>query len=137
VAELVSGLAQEIVGAGIGTGIFSTSGTSVQVNFRRDMGADVTHVVLRQTGGLSFPHKAKEQQGIQVVVDSSTLAVAQAKARAVYELFEEIVATQISGGSELLWIRAVGPPQSLPTGPDASAERFMFSVNFEALLVKE
>lgn len=136
-AELIDGLAQELVGSGICTGLFSTSGTSAQVNFRREMGADVIHVVLQQTGGESFPHKAKEVQGIQVLVDGPTLSGTRAKARQVYEFWEEMVANVISGGHQILWIRAIAPPQAVPTGPDQSAERFQFSVNFDALVVKE
>jgi hypothetical protein len=137
-SEVISGLANELVGAGIGTGIYSTSGTSVQINFRRDMGLAITHVLLTQTGGQSFPHKAKEQQGIQVLVDAPTLSGAQSTARAIYELWEEVIATQISGGHEILWLRAIAPPQALPTGPGGTEkERFQFSVNFDALIVKE
>lgn len=136
-AEVISGLAAELVGAGIGTGIYATSGTSVQVNYRRDFGSDVTHVLLRQTGGLSFVRKAKEQQAIQVLVDAPTISGAQATARAIYDLWEEVIATVISGGHELLWLRAVAPPQAIPTGPQPDKERFQFSVNFQTLVVKE
>jgi len=136
-AEVIDGLADELVGAGIGTGRFSTSGTSVQVNVRRDEGHDVIHLVLRQTGGLSFPHKAKEQQAIQVLIDGPTMSGTRAKAREVYEFWEETVDALISGGHKILWIRAVAPPQSVPMGPDQSQERFQFSVNFDALVVKE
>jgi hypothetical protein len=137
-SEVVSGLANELVGAGVGTGIYSTSGTSVQINFRRDFGKDVTYIQLTQTGGQAFPRKAKEQQGIQVLVDAPTLSGAQATARAVYDLWEEVIATQISGGHEILWLRAIAPPQALPTGPGGTdMERFQFSVNFDALIVKE
>lgn len=136
-AEVISGLARELVGAGVATGFYATTGTSVQINYRRDVGADVIHVVLRQTGGLSFPHKAKEQQGIQVLVDGPTFQATQAKAREIYDLWEEVVATVISGGHQILWLRALTPPQAIPSGPDPGAERPQFSVNFETLVVKE
>ncbi len=137
-SEVISGLAQELIGAGIADALYATTGTAVNVNYRRDPDdPDVTIILLRQSGGLSFVHKQKEQQGIQVLVDSQSARTAQAKARAVYDLWEEVVATTISGGHEVLWLRAVGPPQSLPTGPDPGRERFEFSVNFEALIVKE
>lgn len=135
--EVISGMADELVGAGIGTGIYATSGTSIQVNYRRDMGDDTTHVLLRQSGGASYPHKAKEQQGIQVLVDGPTISGTQATARSIYELWEEVTATTISGGHEVLWIRAIAPPQAFPTGPDPGRERFQFSVNFDVLIVKE
>lgn len=136
-SEVISGLARELVGAGIGTEVYSETGTSVQVNYRRDFGADVIYILLRQTGGQSFPHKAKENQGVQVTVDAPTISGAQSTARAVYDLWEERVAFVISGDHELLWLRATAPPQAIPIGPSSGRERFQFSVNFDAMIVKE
>lgn len=135
-SEFIDGVADVLVGSGIGTGRYSTSGTSVQVNYRRDFGTDVTYVLLKQTGGQAFPHDAKELQSFQVLVDGSTLSGTRAKARAVFDQLHETIAEQISGGHKVLWLRAVTLPQAIPTGPAADGLRFQFSTNFDALLVK-
>lgn len=136
VAEFVSAAANLLVSGGVGT-LYATSGTSVQMNVRRDTGAE-TVVLLSQTGGLAFPHDAKEQYAFQVMVDSTTISGARTTARAVFDLLHERVAEEI-GGHDVLWLRAVTLPQAIPMGPSGGPdkERFQFSVNFDALLVKE
>lgn len=131
----ISALADDLVASGIG-GRYSTSGTSIQVNYRRDTGAP--HVVLlRESGGLSFPWNTKEQLGIQVLVDSNDLVSGQTIARTIYNQFHERTAEVLSG-HKLLWLRSTsGPPQAIPLGPAAEAGRFTYSVNFDALIVKE
>lgn len=135
-AEFIDAVADDLVASGVGAR-YATSGVSIQVNYRR---ASAPHVVLlSQTGGLAFPHDAKEQQGIQVLVDSIDLVSAQTIARQVYEQLHERIATATFSGFEVLWMRATsGPPQAIPVGPaGGQPERFQFSVNFDALLVKE
>ena len=134
---LISVLADDLVASGVGTGRYTTSGVSVQINYRRDTGAP--HVLLlRETGGASFPHNTKEQLGIQVLVDSNDVVSGQTIARAVYDQFHERVAEAISG-IQLLWLRSTtGPPMAIPLGPATDqAGRFTFSVNFDALIAKE
>lgn len=133
--EFVKRVAEDLVASGIGTGLYSTSGVSVQVNYRRDLGTD--HVVLlTQTGGVAFAWNFKEQQAFQVLVDSVDLVSAQTLARQVFDQLHERTATCFSG-YEVLWLRAVAPPQAIPVGPQADQpSRFQFSVNFDALLVK-
>lgn len=134
-AEVISGFGFELIGANIVSGFYLTSGVSLQVNHRREVeDPDVTIVLLSQTGGLAFPHKEKEQQGMQVLVDARTHSLAQSKAREIYEFWEETVAKVISGGHQVLWVRAIAPPQAIPNGP--GDRRFQFSVNFDAMIVK-
>ena len=135
-AEVISGFGDELIGAGIVTGYYSTSGVSLQINHRREAtDPAITIVLMSQTGGLAFPHKAKEQQGFQVLVDAQKVADAASKAREIYALWEELVGTTISGGHKILWMRAVAPPQTIPNGP--GDRRFQFSVNFDAMIVKQ
>lgn len=138
--EFLEVLADDLVASGVGTGRYSTSGVSVQLNYRRDMGAP-TVLLLQQAGGLGFSLKHKEQQGVQVLVDSIDPVSAQTVARQVFDQFHERTAERIpdtASGHLLLWMRATTLPQPIPVGPvGAQAERTQFSVNFEALLVKE
>ena len=133
-AEFIESLASDLVASGVGARYGTGSGVvSVQLNYRRDNDQDHT-VLLMQTGGLAFPHAGKEQQGIQVLVDSDDLVSGQTIARQVYDQFHERTAETISG-HEVLWLRATTLPQAIPVGPAAGQpERFQFSVNFEALL---
>lgn len=134
-AEVISGFGYELIGSGVVTGFYSTSGVSLQVNHRREIDdKDVTVVLLSQVGGLSFVRKTKEQQAIQVLIDAKTHAAAQSKAREIYAQWEEQIACTISGGHKVLWIRAVAPPQAIPNGPGDG--RFQFSVTFDAMIVK-
>jgi hypothetical protein len=130
--ELVDAIADRLVASGIGTARYSTSGTSVQVNVRRETGAD-TIVLLTQRGGTAYPGQ-REDQTFQVLVDATTVSGAQAKARAVFDHLHGLVALTLSG-HDVLWIRAVTPPQAVPHGPGES-ERFQFSVNFDAFVRK-
>lgn len=132
--EFVDAVADRLVASGICTGRYSTSGTAAQVNLRRDgMGAD-TIVLLTQQGGGAFPKDQTEQQAFRVLVDAETLSGAQSKSREVFDHLHELTAVTLSG-HDVLWVRAVAPPQSVPIGPGES-ERFQFSVNFDALVRK-
>jgi hypothetical protein len=122
------------VASGVGSR-YSTSGVSIQVNFRRDTGAP-TVVLLMQQGGLAFPFDYKEQYAVQCLVDSTTISGARTVSRQVFDILHETVATEISG-HQVLWMRAIAPPQAIPEGPGGEEhERYQFSVNFDALLVK-
>ncbi len=133
-AEFVDVVADMLVGAGIGAR-YSTSGVSIQVNYRRDIGAP-TVVLLMQQGGLSHPFNYKENYAVQCLVDSATISGARDTSRQVYDLLNETVATEVSG-HQVLWLRAIAPPQAIPVGPGGGEhERYQFSVNFDALLVK-
>jgi len=138
----VEGVAQLLVASGLGTsgatatGLYSTSGTSVQVTERRDFGTPIV-VLLQETGGLAFPFDVKEQQGFQVLIDASTISGARAKAFEIYEFLHDQIKLVVSGGAAL-WVRATTMPQAIPVGPGAGeAARHQFSVNFDALIVKE
>ncbi len=133
-AEFIEALASDLTASGVGVRYGTGSGVvSIQLNYRRDVSAE--HVaLLMQTGGLAFPHKGKEQQGIQVLVDSNDLVSGQTIARQIHDQFHERTAETISG-HEVLWLRATTLPQAIPVGPAAGQpERFQFSVNFEALI---
>lgn len=136
-AQWVDSLADYVVSGTTvtGAGRYINSGVSVQVNYRRDMpGADVI-VLLRETGGLAFPLVQKEQQAVQVVVDSADLVSGQVTARAIYDSLHDLHAVTIDG-HRVLWLRATALPQNIPTGPLAGQnERFQITVNFDALLV--
>lgn len=133
-AEFVDALADYLVASGIGSR-YSTSGVSVQVNYRRDTGAP-TVVLLMQQGGASYPRGYKENYAVQCLVDSDAISGARDTSRQVYNLLHETVATEISG-HQVLWLRAIAPPQAVPVGHGGEAhERYHFSVNFDALLVK-
>lgn len=130
-AEFIDGLAGRLVASGIGTGLYSTSGTSVQVNVRRETGAP-TLLLLSQTGGTPHVKGQTEQHGVQVLVDSTTVSGARAKAREVFDHFHGLTAETISG-HDVLWVRALALPQAVVVGPGES-EQFRFSLNFEALV---
>jgi hypothetical protein len=133
-AEFIDAVADLLVASGVGAR-YSTSGTSIQVNYRRDEGAPVV-VLLMQQGGLSHPRNYKENYAVQCLVDSTTISGARDTCRQVYDLLHETVATEISG-HQVLWLRAIAPPQAIPVGPGGGEhERYHFSVNFDALLVK-
>lgn len=130
-AEFIEALADELVASGVGTGRYSTSGVSVQLNHRRDLGAP--HVIqVRQAGGLPFPYAGKEQQGVQILVDSEDVVSGQTIARQAYDQLHNRTA-EVIGGHNVLWMRASTLPQPLP-GPAGQAERFTFVVSLEALL---
>lgn len=133
-AEFVDAVADLLVASGIGSR-YSTSGTSVQVNYRRDTGAPIV-VLLMQQGGLSHPFNYKENYAVQCLVDGTTISGARDTARQVFDLLHEVVAAEVSG-HQVLWMRAIAPPQAIPVGAGGSEhERYQFSVNFDALLVK-
>lgn len=136
--ELISGFARELVGAGICDGLFSTSllhQTVAQTNFRREpVQSSQTIVLLSQTGGIAFPLDKKEQYAFQVLVDSYQHRKAQDVARQVFDHWHDKVAYTTSGNFNIQWVRAVAPPQALPGPTD---QRYTFSVNFDALWVKE
>ncbi len=137
--EFIEGVADDLIASGIGTGRYSTSGVSVQVNYRRDTGAP-TVLLLSQAGGLAFPLDHKEQQGFQVLVDSIDVVSAQTVARQVFDQLHDRNAECIPAvsGHMVLWIRATTLPQPIPVGPfGGQAEHVQYSVNFDALLVKE
>ena len=131
----ISALADDLVASGIGER-YATSGISVQVNYRRDTGAP--HVVLlRETGGSSHPWAAKENLGIQVVVDSTDIVSGQSISRDIYEQFHDRHAETISGHRMIYLRSTTGPPMALPLGPATNTPgRFTFSVNFDALIAK-
>ncbi len=132
--ELVDAIADLLVASGIATARYSTSGTSMQVNYRRDTGAP-TILLLTQQGGVAQPKDQTEDQAYQALTDSSTVSGAQVKSREVFEFLHERTA-EIIGGFDVLYVRAVAPPQAVPTGPGVS-ERFQFSVNFTARIRKQ
>lgn len=131
----ISALADDLVASGIGAR-YATSGISIQVNYRRDTGAP--HVVLlRETGGISYPWVAKENIGIQVVVDSTDIVSGQSISRAILEQFHDRHAETISGHRMIYLRSTTGPPMALPLGPATNTPgRFTFSVNFDALIAK-
>ena len=131
----ISALADDLVASGIGVR-YATSGISIQVNYRRDTGAP--HVVLlRETGGSSHAWDAKENLGIQVIVDSTDVVSGQSISRDIYEQFHDRHAETISGHRMIYLRSTTGPPMALPLGPASSTPgRFTFSVNFDALIAK-
>lgn len=129
--EFLDRVADLLVASGIGTGRYSTSGVSVQVSFRRDVAPTV--LLLTPTGGLTHDRDSLETQSFQAFVDSTTLSGARDTARALFDFLHETGTTEI-GGHAVTWIRALAPPQAMPTGPNE--KRFQFSVNFDALLAK-
>lgn len=144
--EFVDAVADLLVASGLGTGRYSTSGTSIQVNLRRDFGVDLTYVLLSQTGGQSFPFALREHQNLQVLVDAPTVSGARAKAREIYDFLHDraafaITLAGVSGadaGHRIMWLRSTtGPPQAIPIGPGGGeADRYQFSTNFEAFLLR-
>lgn len=135
-AEFITAVANDLVSGGVGA-LVATSGVSIHQNVRRDTGAD-HYVTLKQTGGLSFPHKGKEQYTIQAMIDSDDVVSGQTIARSVYDRLNERISVTL-GGHDVLWIRAITPPQAVPMGPSAGQppERFQFSVNFDSLIRKD
>lgn len=131
----IAALADDLVASGVGS-LYASSGVSIQVNFRRETGAP--HIVLlRETGGTSWPWAAKENLGVQVVVDSTDLISGQTLARNVYDQFHDRVSETISG-HRMLYLRSTsGPPMALPLGPATDTPgRYTFSANFDALIAK-
>ncbi len=135
-AEFITAIADDLVSGGIGE-LVSTSGVSIHQNVRRDVGAP-HYVTLKQTGGLAFAHKGKEQYALQVMIDSNDPVSGQTIARDVYDRLHERISVTL-GGHDVLWIRAIAPPQAVPMGPSAGQppERFQFSVNFDSLIRKD
>lgn len=136
-AEFVYTIADDLVSGSIG-GLFGSpvSGVSIQPGTRRELfGGDrgVTVVALIPTGGAAFSRDEKESYGFQAWVDSPTVSGASDTARLVFDRLHERTA-EVLGGHQVLWIRAIAPPQAIPASP--TAERFQFSVNFDSLLVK-
>ena len=133
--EFIEAVALDLVASGVGS-LYGSSGVSIQVNVRRDEPGNsiTTWVVLRQTGGLAFALNTKEQYAFQCFVDSTTFSGAQTVARMVFDQLHERTAEVISG-HQVLWIRAIAPPQAVPLGPTDS-KGYQFSVNFDAMLVK-
>lgn len=130
---LISALADDLVASGVGAR-YATSGVSIQINYRRDLGTD--HVVLlRETGGVSHPWAAKENLGVQVLVDSVDLMSGQSISRSIYDQFHDRHAETLSG-HRMLYLRSTsGPPMALPLGPSSTSPgRYTFSVNFDALI---
>lgn len=131
--EFVDSVADYLVASGVGAR-YATSGTSLQVNVRRETGAPTT-VLLTATGGLAFPKKQIEQYAFQALVDSTTVSGATIKAREVFDLLHDVHATTLPSGHEVLWMRATALPQPVPIGPGGGqTEQYQFSVNFDALL---
>jgi len=135
--EFVEALVAHLISGGIGVALAPglTSGdTCVQHNYRRDTPATV--IMVRQSGGLTFPHAAKELQTVQVLVDSATISGARTKAREVHDALHELLMYTFSGGHHAMWIRSTTLPQAVPMlSALGLKERFLFSVNFQALLV--
>lgn len=132
--EFIDRLADLLVASGFGERGPTASGVSIQTSFRRESEVGPTTALLSQTGGASFPWGFKEEYGVQLLVDSSTVSGAKTTARAIYDFLHETTA-QVISGHKVLWLRAIAPPQAIPTGPDES--RFQFAVNFNALLVRD
>lgn len=134
-AEFVDEVADLLVASGVATGLYTTSGTSLQVNYRRDTGAP-TVLLLRQSGGTPLPKADAETYTLQALVDSETNAAAKSKARELFDFLHERTRVALPS-HDVLWIRAVTLPQSLPLGPNTGgSERFQFSVNFNAFIRK-
>lgn len=144
--EFIDAIADWLVASGLGTGRYSTSGVSIQINVRRDFGVGVQYVLLTQQGGTGFPFALREHQVFQILVDGPTVSGARAKAREIFDFLHDRVATAItvagvSGLSEahrIMWMRSTsGPPQAIPIGPGGGeSDRYQFSTNFEAFLLK-
>lgn len=132
-AELVGDLAELLVASGICDGHYSDEGRSAQVNFRRETHAE-TIVLLTQRGGLVERERA-EMPSFQVLVDSSSIRAASTCAREVFDFLHEMGRFVSDSGHDVLWVRAVAPPQAVPNGPGES-ERFQFSMNFDAFIRK-
>jgi hypothetical protein len=129
--EFVDAIALRLEANGLGT-LYSTSGTSIQVRSRRDTGADQV-ILLRPTGGLEFERKTTETYAIQCLAESATASGANVLARQVWTDLHDITREVISGFN-VLWMRALAPPQDLGAGP-GDQERFLFTVNFDARLI--
>jgi hypothetical protein len=137
-SEFVDALADYLVFSG-GFGQYITSGltiadTSIQVNFRRETPAQV--VLVRQSGGAGYPHAAKELQAVQMLIDGATLSGTKAKARAIHDHLHDKIMFTLSGGHQVMWMRAAALPQSFPVlSALGLKERYQFSINFQVLLV--
>lgn len=142
-AEFIRAVADDLVSGSVGTMYSTTPGSvSIQVTNRREIqdsaaGDGSTIVLLQQTGGNPWPRGSAEEYGFQVLVDSNDVVSGETAARAVYDrLFERF--NEVLGGHVVHWLRAVALPQAVPMGPSAGQppERFMFSVNFNTLILK-
>lgn len=135
--EFVEALAAHLISGGVGRAFaegLSVGDTCVQHNYRRESAANI--VLVRQTGGQAYPRAAKELQTIQVFVDAPTISGARGKAREVHDALHELLMYTFSGGHHAMYIRASQLPQAIPVlSALGQKERFMFSVNFQALLV--
>lgn len=141
-AEFVRAVADDLVAGGVGALYSTTVGTvSIQVTNRREIqdsvvGDGSTIVLLQQSGGTPGPRGSFEEYGFQVLVDSNDLVSGEVAARAVYDRLHERF-NVVLGGHVVHWLRAVALPQAVPMGPSAGQppERFMFSVNFNSMLL--
>jgi hypothetical protein len=135
--EFVEALVAHLISGGIGVALapgLVSGDTCVQHNYRRDTPANI--VLVRQSGGLAFPHAAKELQTIQVLVDAPSISGARGKAREVHDALHELLMYTFSGGHHAMFIRATQLPQAIPVlSALGLKERFLFSVNFQALLI--
>lgn len=116
------------------------SGVSVQVGARQvpTTSDEVTIAVFVQGGGLSFPLKQKEQVGFAVNVDARTRQRSLDASRAIYGVLHDRHAFVVSGTRadfKVLWVRSTsGPPQMLGNGP-GEEQRWLSTVNYDALIV--
>lgn len=142
--SFVHALADLLVASGVGA-LYVNSGTCIQVNFRRDpisgATADTVVTLYAAPGGQSAPFDAWEIQAVQAIVDARDPNDASTRAQSVYDTLHEtaaatITGTTVSGSFEVLWMRAVSPPQAVPVGPLLEGDRHQFSVNFSAFIRK-
>lgn len=135
-AEFVDAIANDLVASGVGQryNAAPTSGTSIQVNSRRDSGHE-TIVALQQFGGTPFERATSEDYLVQVLVDGASVVTARDTARTVYEQFRDRKRETL-GGFDVLWVRPVTLPQAVPLGPGAgTAERFQYTFSLSARVV--
>lgn len=131
-SEFVTALVDLTIASGIGEK-YAATGVSIQDGYRRDTGADIV-ALFRQATGVSFPFDQTEEQGIQVLVDATTVSGARTTARAIYNLLHNRIA-ETQGGFRFLWLRGVAPPQDLGPGP-ADSKRFTVTANYTARLLR-
>lgn len=126
--------------SGQGFAMYATSGVSVQLGTRRAIEGAAAIAVFTAAGGAAFPRNQKEQYGFVVNVDAKTREDSLNTSRLIFDELHDTIAMVISGSAatfEVLWLRSTsGPPQELGNGP-GDEQRWLSTVNYDALLVKD